>query len=216
MNASAEEPPLPKLYYDGPEDAPHGVILTHGAGAPVTDPFLETITAGFVARGVRVVRFEFPYMEKRREDGKKRGPDRAPVLETTWRNVIEHLGGGARWVIGGKSMGGRIASMVAEPVGARGLVCFGYPFHPPGRPERLRTAHLESIETPTLIVQGTRDALGSREEIDGLTLSPRIRFLWLMDGDHSFKPRKRSGETVSAHLERAVECAVEFVIDCGP
>ncbi len=211
--SDASEPPLPKLYFDGPEQADHGVILTHGAGAPVTDFFLQVLTDGLAQRDLRVVRFEFPYMQKRRADARRRGPDRTPVLEATWRSVIQHLGGGSRWVIAGKSMGGRIASMIADEVGARGLVCFGYPFHPPGKPAVLRTTHLEDLRTRTLIIQGTRDALGSREEVDALRLSSRIEFLWLLDGDHSFKPRKRSGETFSAHLERAVECTVDFVND---
>src|SRR5262249_24203016 len=96
----------------------------------------------------------------------------------------------------GKSMGGRIASLIADEAVSQGLVCLGYPFHPPGRPQNLRVEHLRHLRTPALIVQGTRDSLGSREEAGGYELSPRIRIAWIDDGDHSFKPTKRSGRTL--------------------
>ena len=114
-------------------------------------------------------------------------------------------------VIGGKSMGGRIASMVADDLGVRGLVCLGYPFHPPGNPEKLRTAHLEHLKTPTLIIQGERDSLGKKGETDRYKLSPRIRFLWMADGDHSLKPRKNSGHTQDGHLQTAAMAIAAFV-----
>ncbi len=161
---------------DGPGDAPHTLVLAHGAGGPMDSPFLNRVASGLAALEIRVVRFEFPYMARRREsEGRGAGaPDRPPVLEARWKEVVAHFGGGPRLFIGGKSMGGRIASMVADEVGARGLVCLGYPFHPPGAPAKLRTAHLASLETPTLILQGTRDAFGSREDIAGYALSPAI------------------------------------------
>ncbi|MBW2212344.1 MAG: dienelactone hydrolase family protein, partial [Deltaproteobacteria bacterium] len=113
--------------------------------------------------------------------------------------------------IGGKSMGGRIASMIADEVGAAGVVCLGYPFHPPGKPERLRTAHLETLKTPTLIVQGTRDRLGADEEVATYSLSPSIDLTWMEDGDHSFKPRKKSGRTRDQNLKAAASVVVEFI-----
>ncbi len=201
----------PELRFDGPARAKHLVALTHGAGAPVDDAFLERITAGLVEHGVRVARFEFPYMAKRRVDGKRRGPDRQPVLLDTWRAAIDALGGGERVVIGGKSMGGRMASLVADEVGARGLVCLGYPFHPPGKPERLRTEHLEGLETPTLIVQGTRDPFGTPDEVKGYRLSRRIRVHWSEDGEHSLKPRKSSGRTLDQNLADAADAIAAFV-----
>jgi hypothetical protein len=152
------------------------------------------------AQGVRVVRFEFPYMAARRVDGKKRGPDRQPVLLEACAAAIDGLGPARRLVIGGKSMGGRMATMAAaaaeqagEPVA--GVVCLGYPFHPPGRPEKTRVEHLKDLATPTLIVQGTRDRLGARADVDGYDLSSAIRLLWLEDGDHDLTPRKKSGRT---------------------
>lgn len=114
-------------------------------------------------------------------------------------------------VVGGKSLGGRIASMIADEAGVRGLVCLGYPFHPPGQPDRLRTAHLRDLHTPTLIVQGTRDPFGGPEEVKRYALSPRIRILWLEDGDHSFKPRASSGRTERQNLDEAMAAVVGFV-----
>lgn len=198
------------LIFDGPADGPT-VVLAHGAGAPMDSPFLNVMAAGLGAAGLRVARFEFPYMRRRREEGKRGAPDREPALRAAWKEVIAELGGGERLVIGGKSMGGRMASLVADEVGARGLVCLGYPFHPPDKPDRLRTAHLQDLRTPTLIVQGTRDPLGTREDVAGYALSPAIRIVWLEDGDHSFKPRASSGFKEKQHLESAVAAVAEFV-----
>lgn len=161
-------------------------------------------------QGVRVVRFEFPYMAARRT-GSRRPPDRQPVLLRTWLEVIAELGGGGALVIGGKSMGGRMASMVADEAGVCGLVSLGYPFHPAGRPQQLRTAHLESLRTPALFLQGERDPLGSRAEVEGYRLSASIRLEWLPDGDHSFKPRRASGRTLEENLRSAVSAMVDFV-----
>ena len=197
------------LRVDGPERALEAVVLAHGAGAPMDSPFLEYVAAGLATRGLRVVRFEFPYMDARR-DGRRPPPDREPVLLDRWRAVIAELGG-RPLVIGGKSLGGRMASLLADEVGARGLVCLGYPFHPPGKPQRLRVAHLESLRTPTLVVQGTRDALGSREEVAGYRLSRSIRVHWIEDGDHSLKPRARSGRSERQNLDEAVDAVAQFV-----
>lgn len=174
-------------------------------------PFMDAMAAGLAEGGLRVVRFELPYMRRRRENGERRPPDREPVLREAWLEAIASLGGGEGLVIGGKSLGGRMASLVADEAGARGLVCLGYPFHPPGKPESLRTAHLRNLRTPTLIVQGTRDSLGSREEVAGYELSPAIRIVWLEDGDHSFKPRVSSGRTETQNLTSAVAAVLRFV-----
>jgi predicted alpha/beta-hydrolase family hydrolase len=198
------------MIFDGPEDGPT-VVLAHGAGAPMDSPFLNIVAAGLGAAGLRVARFEFPYMRRRREEGKRGAPDREPALRAAWKEAIDALGGGERLVIGGKSMGGRMASLVADEMKVRGLVCLGYPFHPPGQLDRLRTAHLHDLRTPTLIVQGTRDPFGTPGEVAGYDLSPAIRLLWLEDGDHSFKPRASSGFKEKQHLETAVGAVVGFV-----
>ncbi|MGH7860455.1 MAG: alpha/beta family hydrolase [Candidatus Binatia bacterium] len=203
--------PEEEFRIDGPAGAVATVVLAHGAGAPMSSPFLERIAAGLAAGGLRVVRFEFPYMRARRDGGARRPPDREAVLREAWRSVIERLGGGAALVIGGKSLGGRIATLVADEVSARGVVCLGYPFHPPGKPDRLRTRHLADLRTPALVLQGTRDPFGGRDEVGGYRLSPRIRVQWLEDGDHSFKPRKASGRTEEENLSEAVGATVRFV-----
>ncbi len=173
-------------------------------------PFLNAVAEGVARKGFRVVRFEFPYMRARREGGKRGAPDRESVLREGWHEAVSRLGGGGRLIVGGKSLGGRIASMIADEVGARGLVCLGYPFHPPGKPSRLRTKHLETLKTPALIVQGTRDPFGSREEVLGYRLSPSVQIVWIKEGDHSFKPRARSGRTEPENLGEAVSVVSEF------
>ena len=185
----------PDILFNGPQDAALTLVLAHGAGALMDSPFMDAFSEGIAPSGFRVARFEFPYMAQRRKTGKKHPPDRAPALEATWFSVIAHLGSPAKTVIGGKSMGGRIASIVADEAGVAGLVCLGYPFHPPGKPEHTRTAHLDELRTPALIVQGERDTLGNRADVAGYSLASTIEMLWLPDGDHSFKPRKASGHT---------------------
>jgi predicted alpha/beta-hydrolase family hydrolase len=208
---------LPHLLIDGPADASITIALAHGAGAAMDSPFMQAFAEGLAARGVKCVRFEFPYMAERRAEGKKRPPDRAPVLTETWRAVIAHFGA-ANLIIGGKSMGGRIASMIArelenegQPV--RGLICLGYPFYPPGKPKKAagRLAHLTDIKTPTLIVQGTRDTFGGHDQIAALALSPMVQINWLEDGDHGFKPRKASGRSETQNWSEALDTMDAFV-----
>jgi predicted alpha/beta-hydrolase family hydrolase len=172
--------------------------------------FMQEVAQALAAASIRVVRFEFPYMQNLRVTGRRGRPDPPAVLEETWFRVVEQLGSPKQLVIGGKSMGGRIASMVADRAGVSGLVCLGYPFHPTGRPTTLRVAHLEALATPTLILQGERDTLGTREEIAAYTLSPAIRVVYLADGDHSFKPRKSSGHTYEQNLAQAVQEMIGF------
>ena len=174
-------------------------------------PFMTRVAKGIAGHGIRVVRFEFPYMAARRKGGKRGAPDREPVLLDAWREAVAAHGDPKQIAIGGKSMGGRFASLVADESGARGLVCLGYPFHPPGQPAKTRTAHLAGLRTPTLIVQGTRDPLGSRDDVAGYALSPAIRLVWLEDGDHSFKPRASSGVTEGENVDQAIASAAKFL-----
>ena len=202
----------PELLFDGPADALLTAALAHGAGAPMDSGFMNVVARGLAARGLRVARFEFPYMARRREGGKRGAPDPPRVLEETWLAVIDALGGGRDLIIGGKSMGGRIASHVADRAQVRALVCMGYPFHPPGQPQKLRTAHLADLRTPTLILQGTRDQFGNRDDVAGYALSPAIRVHWLEGGDHSFKPLKASGRTERQNVEEAIAAAADFAL----
>ncbi len=202
---------VPELLFNGPSEAPATFAFAHGAGAPMDHSFMNTVAEHVAQAGIRIARFEFAYMQARRLSGGRRPPDRAPVLTEAWMTVIETLGGGERLVIGGKSMGGRIASLIADEVKAKGLICLGYPFHPLGKPDRLRVEHLADLTTPTLILQGERDRFGSRDEVEGYDLSPAIAVSWLPDGDHSFKPRKASGVTEADNLRAAVEMIVAFI-----
>lgn len=207
-------PETPHIIFDGPTKAAMTVALAHGAGAPMDTPFMETVAKGLADKGLRVARFEFPYMAKRRSEGTKKPPDRAPVLLQTWRDVIDRLDR-EHLVVGGKSMGGRIASMIAatlEQEGApvAGVACLGYPFHPPGKPERLRTEHLETIKTPTLILQGERDPFGKRDEVEAYSLSKAVELHWLADGDHGLKPRKASGRSEADNIDEAVAALAKF------
>ncbi len=196
--------------FDGPDDARITVALAHGAGAPMDSDFMAYFAEALGARGIRVARFEFPYMAKRREDGRKRPPDRAPVLLDFYSAVAAELGTD-RLVVAGKSMGGRIASMIADETGVAGLVCLGYPFHPPGKPDLLRTEHLEALKTPALILQGERDPFGRRDEVESYALSTSIEVTFLPDGDHDLKPRKASGRTREDNWADAVERMALFV-----
>ena len=186
------------------------IILAHGAGAGMNSSFMKEMADALSANTLRVVRFEFLYMQEAGKNHARGRPDPTKILEETWLQVIEQVGPAPELVIGGKSMGGRIASMVADGAGVRGLVCLGYPFHPAGRPDTLRVAHLEKLQTRTLILQGTRDTLGSRDDIAGYTLSPAIELRYLEDGDHSFKPRKSSGRTCKQNFDEAVGAITVF------
>lgn len=196
--------------FDGPKNAEKTVVLAHGAGAHMDSEFMEAFALGLADCGLRVARFEFPYMTKRRDDGKRRPPDRAPVLLETYLQVAADLGPD-NLIIGGKSMGGRIASMIADEAGVAGLICLGYPFHPQAKPEKLRTEHLEDLKTPALILQGERDSFGGQDEVVGHKLSKAIEVSFLPDGDHDLKPRKRSGRTREKNWSDAISRMVRFV-----
>ncbi len=199
------------MLFDGPEIGPV-FAFAHGAGAPMDSAWMNTFAAGLAAHGVRVARFEFPYMAGRRATPPgRRPPDREAVLLGMWRSVVAELGGGAKVAIGGKSMGGRMASMVADELGVRALVCFGYPFHAPGRPDRPRTAHLEALTTPALILQGTRDPFGTPDDVAGYALSPAIRLHWLEDGDHELSPRASSGRAKRQNWDEAIMAAADLI-----
>ncbi len=201
-----------KRLVDGPVDADLTVLLSHGAGAGMDTPAMDTIALGLADNGYRVVRFEFPYMQRIRAEGTRRPPDRQPVLTAHLREEIRACGvETSRLILAGRSMGGRMSSLVADEYEVAGLVCLGYPFHPPGKPERLRTEHLEDITTPTLILQGERDKFGSPEEVEQYRLSRAIDVFWIPDGDHSFKPRKKSGHTEQSNLALAITRMVKFL-----
>jgi predicted alpha/beta-hydrolase family hydrolase len=193
-----------RFLFDGPPAARVTILLGHGAGAPMDSASMDAAAAALAASGFRVARFEFGYMAARRTGGRK-PPPRAESLKGEYIAAIDDLAAETPLIIGGKSMGGRVASMIADQLHAarriKGLLCLGYPFHPPGKPENLRTGHLETLATPALICQGTRDEFGTKDEVGTYKLSHRIELLWLEDGDHDLKPRKSiSGFSAADHL----------------
>ncbi len=191
------------------------LLLAHGAGAPMDSDFMGWLTAALNRAGVTVIRFEFPYMQWRREHGKRRPPDRQPLLLQHWRDIYRSVAGESATVrpliIGGKSLGGRMASMVADELGAAGLCCFGYPFHPPGRPAEMRTEHLRGLRTPALILQGARDPFGGPQELAAQPLSGALNLSWLQSGDHDFRPTRASGLTQQTLIAQAATATAKFI-----
>lgn len=201
----------------GPDDATATLLLAHGAGGPMDSRFMNEICALLQERSVRTIRFEFPYMASRRTTGKKKPAPKAETLAAAYVAALTDAEPEVRGAvaIGGKSMGGRVASLVAEELwsaGAiKGLVCLGYPFHPPGLPEKLRTAHLETMTCPALIVQGERDPFGSRAEVEAINLGTATSLAWIDDGDHDFGPRGGSGFTRKGNLAAAADRVASFL-----
>lgn len=216
--ASQFLPPNTFTIDSGPQNAPYKLIIAHGAGAGITFLFLETITSLMVERGFAVTRFEFGYMAARRTGGPRRPPPRFEQLTQEYVSMLKSVSATKpahqRLLIGGKSMGGRVASLIAQDAfdaGAiTGLFCLGYPFHPPGKPDLLRTAHLETLTCPTLIVQGERDPFGNRQDVEGYPLSSKIKVHWAPDGDHDLGPRGHSGHVRKDNLAAAADAIAKF------
>lgn len=194
--------------FDGPETAATTILLAHGAGAPMDSASMTATAKALAEAGFRVARFEFHYMAARRY-GHRKPPPRAETVNPEYIKAIADLrakGVKGSLIIGGKSMGGRVASMIADEMFSKGeisgLLCLGYPFHPPEKPAQLRTKHLADLRTPTLIFQGTRDEFGTRDEVATYDLSDTIEMRWLEDGDHDLKSRKSiSGFSTADHLK---------------
>ncbi|WP_246166670.1 alpha/beta family hydrolase [Marinobacter salinexigens] len=203
-----------KEYVNNPEVV---LILAHGAGAPADSSFMEALASALEKEGIACVRFEFPYMVKRREDGKKRPPDRQPKLLECFSGVVDavlkDVGPDSLVLIGGKSMGGRMATLLAtEKKGIEGVACFGYPFHPPGKLDRWRTDHFKDVEAPVLIVQGTRDPFGKPDEVaDHLGAQPGILLHWLEGGNHDFQPPVRLQKSQQGLIEEAAAETRRFI-----
>ncbi|MBB4051901.1 hypothetical protein GGR20_001543 [Devosia subaequoris] len=211
-----------QFLFDGPEDARVTLLLAHGAGAPMDSASMNATAKALSEQGFRVARFEFGYMASRRTPAGKKPPPKAEKVMPEFIAAVDDLGPtNGPLIIGGKSMGGRVASMVADALldagRIAGLLCIGYPFHPPGRPQQLRTAHLTGLKTPTLICQGTRDQFGDRYEVGEYGLSDEIELFWLEDGDHDLKPRKTiSGFTTAEHLQSLAGQVSDWVHRIAP
>ena len=204
--------------FQGPKrGADRAVLLAHGAGADMHSATLTTVADALADARVPSLRFNFPYKALGR-----RAPDRPPVLEAAVREAVGELARRAklppeRIVSGGRSMGGRICSIVAADDGALGLVLLGYPLHPPGRPAQLRVDHFARLRMPALFVSGTRDAFGTPAELRRHTkkIKGPVSFHWIETGDHGFKPLKSSGSTVPEVLADVAGAVVDFVTGLG-
>lgn len=211
-----------RLWVDAaPDDAQDRVtvILAHGTGAGAEHEFLGACAAGLAARGVKVVRFEFPYMTLRRKTGGRRPPDRFPALCEAYRAALDQVLAlpdvrPERLLLAGKSMGGRVAVALAadDALPAAAVAVLGYPFHAAGRPpvadDRLQLLH--SCRKPLWIAQGERDPMGERSAIETVDLPSSMQLHWCADGDHSLSPRKRSGRTFDQNLRETLDQMVVF------
>jgi len=188
------------------------LIFAHGAGAPMDHPWMNELVSLLVKHNFKVVRFNFPYMNQIQETGKKRPPNAKKVLFDTWKQVIEENrpSSKSKLYIGGKSMGGRMASMIVDEHNVSGLICVGFPFHAPGKEAGDRIAHLGTLKTQTLIVQGERDSMGNKDDLKKYKLSRKVKVKWIEDGDHGLKPRKMSGLTLSENLMAASNLIAKF------
>jgi predicted alpha/beta-hydrolase family hydrolase len=187
------------------------LVLAHGAGAGMRSEFMAKVAELFSQRSITVTRFDFEYMQRAGELNRRQPPDRMPKLQAYFTHILANLDAGLPLFIGGKSMGGRVASMLLDKSYAKGGICFGYPFHPPGKLDKLRTEHLEVLSKPLLVLQGSRDTFGTKEEVSNYALADSVQTIFLPDGDHSLKPRKRSGFTEEAHIIAAVDAGVAFI-----
>jgi len=222
---------LPSVgFYDAPTIA---MVIAHGAGSPADSDYMEQLVMALNDVGISSVRFEFPYMQQRRFDGRKRPPDRQPGLldsfALAFERAKEELPPGCFVMAGGKSMGGRMASLLAQPASIRkgsdpsfnsnllksslidAVVCYGYPFHPPGKFDRLRTEHLAHITCPLLIVQGTRDPFGKPAELEAQSAAlANGELRWLEGGNHDFQPMARQPEIQNDLIRQAAQLTRQF------
>ena len=189
------------------------ILLAHGAGAGHLSDFMRQFAAMLVSERLQVWAIDFPYMQQMSEETRRRPPP--PVKKTldhfaAWYDLLAPFSSSPLWV-GGKSMGGRVASLFASRHSCAGVIVAGYPFHPPKKPDSLRTDHFPDIATPMLILQGERDPFGTREEVAAYDLPDALHIHWLTDGDHDFKPRRRSGVNQQVLIDEAAIVAASFV-----
>ena len=208
---------LEKIIYTPHKETIARLILAHGAGAGNRHEFMESFASQLAKTGIEVHSINFPYMQMAYELDKKRPPNANAQLAAYYKSLVLELSSDLPLFIAGKSMGGRIASQILtdKEVEEKVSGCFvlGYPFTPPGKPEKLpdRTKHFSDIKTPVLILQGERDTFGSKELLSKITLPKVFSVEWITSGDHSFKPLKKSGVTLEDNIESAVMLANRFI-----
>lgn len=194
------------------------LLLTHGAGASTSHSFFTQLISSLTRKGCHVWTFDFAYMVQALTEKKRRPPPRLPVLENEYiaiHNAVREIIGSDQLWIGGKSMGGRVACHVANDIAninnIGGVIALGYPFHPVGKPEKLRLDVLQASLLPVFICQGERDAFGNKSEINTYTIPANIHIKHVIDGDHSFTPRKSSGRDIIDNINEVAEAIALFV-----
>jgi hypothetical protein len=204
---------------EGEAPAAATLLLAHGAGAAMDSGFMNRLAGHAAAVGLDVARFEFSYMAGRRTGGAKRPPPKAELLVGEFQKALQQVLGETAGpvLIGGKSMGGRVAAMLAAspslPRRVTGVACLGYPFHPQGRTDTWRMAPLEEARRPVLIAQGERDAFGSAVELETVPLPDQVRIIWLEDGSHDLAPRGASPATWDGNLAQTAQAIADFAVE---
>ncbi|MFQ3786122.1 alpha/beta family hydrolase [Halomonas sp. A29] len=189
------------------------MLIAHGAGAGQQSAYMRQLRDALANQGVQTLAIEFGYMQRMQREGRRIPPPRIDRLVeelSRWCDILTRSEGGMPW-LGGKSMGGRAASLLAARDQAAGLVLCGYPFHPPSKPASLRLEHWPLIDCPTLVVQGSRDPFGTHEEVSRYELPARVQLHWLEEGDHDWKPRQRSGRTQAILIEEGAAVIAAFM-----
>nr|WP_300999880.1 alpha/beta family hydrolase [Halomonas sp.] len=189
------------------------LLIAHGAGAGQHSCYMRHLRDALAAQGVQTLAIEFAYMQRMQREAKRIPPPRIDRLVeelSQWCDILTRPEGGTLW-LGGKSMGGRAASLLAARDRVAGLVLCGYPFHPPNQPEKLRLSHWPLIDCPTVVVQGSRDPFGTQDEVSGYGLAERAHVHWLADGDHDWKPRRSSGRSQLDLIEEGAAVIAEFM-----
>ena len=195
---------------DGKESYPDTIILAHSSGAPMNSEFMNYFSKSLSDLGFLCIRFQFPYMTKQITEGKKRFPDKIDILKKSWLVAINHINK-KDVIIGGKSMGGRIATLIADEVKPKGIVVLGYPFFNSKGKNDYRIKHLRNIEIPTLICQGEDDNLGKRSEVEKLDLSKKLNMHWVESANHSLIPPKRTGKTMNQSWDGCIVSIKNFI-----
>ena len=208
---------MTEFLWTRPEGTPDAtLLLAHGAGAPMDSAIMNRLATALAAEGIAVVRFEFPYMAARRTTAKKAPPPKAELLVGAYQKAMQALMGEVEgpFLIGGKSMGGRVAAMLTAgaslPGRVKGVVCIGYPFHPQGQSDVWRLEPLEQARRPIFIAQGERDPFGSQAELEDVTLPGTCEILFLEDGNHDLGPRGQSPATWDSNITATAKAVAEF------
>lgn len=213
IDDSARTMPDIQLVLDGPKKAALTIALAPGSGQSLQVEMLAFLAKALGQVGLRVARFDFPYMSERSSGGRRRSADPEPVMLDTWRQVVRQLGSPDKLFIGGRSHGGRLAGLVADECQVQGLVCFGFPFHATGKSDQYELAPLDTIQTPTLLLQGEWDTFGDKPEVTGYALSDKVEVKWIREGDHSLQPPKESKRTREENWLACAKLTGRFIME---